>query len=357
MNATTSVYLNLMRFLAAVTVLLCHAGEKQISGGLFWQIGRYGQDAVSVFFVLSGFVIAYVTHQRETDAGTYALQRAARIYSVAVPALLLTFALDSVSCHYGSAWMVAQCVNYHSAIPFPLGLAFLGEVWNVHLAPGTNGSYWSLGFEVPYYLMFGVFRFVPRPWNWIATTLLLLVFGPKIASMFIVWLTGFACYRLCIRFSSRHHSRAGLVLWLGSTAALVVIAGPTGIDKIFAPFTMTSANLLSHLHYLTLGVLVAANIFGLYLSSNLLAPVANRVGRQIGWLAGATFSIYLFHLPLLDFVATVSPWPVESWPTRALVYIGVPAVMFALAEVTERRKDLWKNGMLAIATRFRPTSP
>ncbi|MFL5255352.1 MAG: acyltransferase family protein [Rhodopila sp.] len=108
--AAVSTYLNLMRLVAAALVFVSHASFRQVSDKLLWQIGDFGQQAVTVFFVLSGFVIAYVTHQRETDAGTYALHRAARIYSVAIPTLLLTLMLDSVNCHYGqSAWMTAQC--------------------------------------------------------------------------------------------------------------------------------------------------------------------------------------------------------------------------------------------------------
>jgi peptidoglycan/LPS O-acetylase OafA/YrhL len=66
-------------------------------------------------------------------------------------------------------------------ISYPLGLAFLGEVWGAYLVPGTNGPYWSLGFEVPYYLMFGHFCFGRSLWNWIGIGLLLILFGPNIA--------------------------------------------------------------------------------------------------------------------------------------------------------------------------------
>src|SRR6185437_4390092 len=76
MHVTTSLYLNLLRLLAALTVLVGHASVKQISGGLFRQAGSHDQDAVAVFFVLSGFVIGYVTHRRESSASVYILHRA-----------------------------------------------------------------------------------------------------------------------------------------------------------------------------------------------------------------------------------------------------------------------------------------
>ena len=49
-----------------------------------------------VFFVLSGYVIAYVTDQKEKDWASYAASRLSRVYSVAVPTLLLTVLLDAI---------------------------------------------------------------------------------------------------------------------------------------------------------------------------------------------------------------------------------------------------------------------
>ena len=45
-----------------------------------------GNDAVMVFFVLSGFVIAYTVDRGETRASDYALARLVRMYSLALPA-------------------------------------------------------------------------------------------------------------------------------------------------------------------------------------------------------------------------------------------------------------------------------
>ena len=133
MHVTTSQYLTLLRLLAALTVLVGHASVKQVSDGLLWQVGSHGQDAVAVFFVLSGFVIGYVTHRRESSATVYILHRVARIYSVAIPALLLTFALNAISCHYKPAWPETLCTNTDDTLSFMLALAFVGEVWSVHL--------------------------------------------------------------------------------------------------------------------------------------------------------------------------------------------------------------------------------
>ena len=66
----------------------------------FIRSGHLATLAVGVFFVLSGFVIGYAVHEREKDARSYFVGRAARVYSVAVPALVLTLMSEL-------AWRVA----------------------------------------------------------------------------------------------------------------------------------------------------------------------------------------------------------------------------------------------------------
>ena len=63
MTNALSLYLDALRFGAAFIVFLSHFGR--VSGGLFWQMQPYGRTAVLVFFVLSGFVIAWVTETKE----------------------------------------------------------------------------------------------------------------------------------------------------------------------------------------------------------------------------------------------------------------------------------------------------
>ena len=98
MNRGLSLYLDILRFAAALTVLVTHLAYPELSGGMlaYWRL--LGNDAVMIFFVLSGFVIAYTTEVKENTPGAYIRSRLARLWSVAVPALLLTIALD----HWGS---------------------------------------------------------------------------------------------------------------------------------------------------------------------------------------------------------------------------------------------------------------
>ncbi len=102
MNRTTSVYLDAVRLFAALVVVLTHLAYSRFSGGLLIELRTYGNDAVMVFFVLSGYVIAYTAATRDHELGTYTVNRLARLYSVALPAVLLTWLLDQMGQGFDS---------------------------------------------------------------------------------------------------------------------------------------------------------------------------------------------------------------------------------------------------------------
>lgn len=93
MDPSTSKLLDAMRFTAAVVVLLFHATSRDFNLVLPWV--RWGHEAVVAFFVMSGFVIAYITTAKETSITQYTAARLARLYSVVLPALVLTAVLDA----------------------------------------------------------------------------------------------------------------------------------------------------------------------------------------------------------------------------------------------------------------------
>jgi peptidoglycan/LPS O-acetylase OafA/YrhL len=101
-NKTVSLYLNAARFTAAMMVFLSHLSKPRITHGFLGFVPDFSSEAVDAFFVISGFVIAYVTFQTEHDATSYSIRRAARIYSVALPAIALTLALDAIGMTFGN---------------------------------------------------------------------------------------------------------------------------------------------------------------------------------------------------------------------------------------------------------------
>src|SRR5215469_6091581 len=162
MTNALSLYLDGLRFGAAFMVFLAHYSVHRISGGFFWPSFAYGRIAVLVFFVLSGFVIAWVTETRERSLEDFALSRAARLYSVIIPAFVITAAIDYFGRAvdpklYGLIWSRS---GEHPILGFALSAVFLGQSWAVDTLPGLNVPYWSLNYEAWYYVLFGAIVFL-----------------------------------------------------------------------------------------------------------------------------------------------------------------------------------------------------
>ena len=348
MNRETSIYLDLVRFIAAVFVFLTHASRQQSSGGLLWQI-NYGREAVDVFFVLSGFVIGHVVETRERSALGYAVARAARLYSVALPAVVITFVLDRIGQSLRPELYVGWCCDSLGgrAWEYLGSLVFLNEIWSHHTPPGSALPYWSLGFEVWYYVVFGLAFFAPRPWNLIAAALVMVAVGPGIAALFPLWLLGFYCYRLSTRRLPGR--RTGAALCAGALIAFFAYEHEAyRYGELYSAFALSEERLHDYAQDYIVGGLFSLHLIGFCAVSAWLAPLLARCERPIRWIAGATFTLYLFHVPLIEAVVALAPWPADTWPTRLLVFIGVPLLVLALAELTERRKAAWRRAILAL---------
>ncbi|TPG44911.1 acyltransferase [Roseomonas nepalensis] len=339
MNRETSLYLDFVRFGAALAVFLSHMGQKRLTAGFLWQAVPYGAEAVMVFFVLSGFVIAYVTDGRENSARQYAVNRAARLYSVVVPALLLTAVLDTIGKAlrpdlYTGAW---GYLDWNLPEQFIRALTFTHEVWSPIRGPGSNIPFWSLGFEVPYYLIFALAIFARPAWRGLAVGIAVLLVGPEIAGLLPIWLMGVAAYHVCKRVSiSRSLGKvlliAPVILWAINEVYLWQVGHfPPGSDRVH------------HIDEYLIGALFATHLVGFHTVSDVFAGVLNRCARPIRWLAGATFSIYLYHLPVATFLTTVMGWDAGSWQSRTVLMLGVLPIVLLLAEFTERRKEPWRR--------------
>ncbi|HEY1982377.1 MAG TPA: acyltransferase [Xanthobacteraceae bacterium] len=342
MNRPTSLYLDLVRPMAALFVLLSHVGFQNLSGGQLGFFESVGVQAVDVFFVLSGFVIAHVSATREKDIKTYFVSRAARIYSVAIPALLLTAALDDIGLRENPTiytgpfqalgpGLIVRCIF------------FINEQWNTHRFPGSDGPYWSLGFEVWYYIAFGGFIFSPRRWRWLIMTAILVFIGPKVALLFPLWLMGVALYHLC-KAPPAIRPSIGWTLFVGPV--FVLIAYQLLPHPALQPFTNVSFS-LNRLwtfgqDYLV-GFLFFLHLFGFTVISDAFSPWLEKHSRSIRWIAGATFSLYLTHLPIMHFLAAITPW-LKTSPWMAVVLIvATPPLCLAFAELSERRKNIWRR--------------
>ncbi len=352
MNRSTSIYLHGVRFFAAFVVFVGHVSGQRLSGGLFWQMGPFGPEAVDVFFVLSGFVIAYVADTREQSGTQYFISRAARIYSVAIPALAVTFLLDAIGRSvqpglYNPGWHYVWDDRWLQLIQ---ALTFTNQLWWNNMPPGSDFPYWSLGFEVWYYLVFGALLFAPRRWKYWTVVAMLLIMGPKIVALLPIWLLGVAAYRISkggfIKFG------VGIGLWLMSL--VLWVAYEWYAHRYGRPIHPNWLGRPPLIEDYLIGLFFFLNLLGFTAMGHVFEPALVRMERTIRWLAGMTLTLYLFHMPLSQFFAAVSPWSSHTWQTRLLVFGVVPVLVAVIAHFTERRKKSWHLAIEHMVYRLLP---
>jgi peptidoglycan/LPS O-acetylase OafA/YrhL len=318
-----------------------HFATYAISGGLFWQIAPARHDAVIIFFVLSGFVIAHAVARNERNPATYFVNRAARIYSVAVPAIVLTFLLDLVALRLDPGYCAQGCSPGPAWLQLLTSLTFTNQIWNIQMFPGSDGPYWSLGFEVPYYLMFGLAIFGHGIWRIVLPLAVLAVTGPTIAILFPLWLLGVWLYRVGV---PRMPEWAGWALFLGSLASWGVVQALAQTDAPWLldfPVPLVWRERLPA-DYVT-GLAFAANIIGFQTVSHRFSRLLTRIQKSIRWLAARTFTLYLLHFPLIRFLSAFLPWGNQAPLTRFLALTGTSLAVVAMAELFERRKQPWRR--------------
>lgn len=325
-------------------VFFSHAQMERLGAGWVAPLGEYGREAVMIFFVLSGYVIAHVTSTKESTGLDYATSRFGRLYSVVLPGLVLTVLADQVGRQvdadfYQGDWYV----DSFPVVRFLASLVFVNEFWTESIRPFPNGPFWSMSYEASYYLIFGLWTYLaPAQRRWLVPLALALV-GPKILLLFPVWLFGVWAYRLNQRW--RASRGLGWLLFLGSIAAIIALS-----ELRFANLTLdlTAAWLgedlvHQHLHYskffvnsYVIGVLVALNFIGVKAIASDLAAVLEPCARPIIFLAQFTFAIYLFHYPLLHLFRTVTD-------SSVVMCVATLAVIVAVGGYCESSKKAYKR--------------
>lgn len=345
MQPAYSIYLDLLRFGAALIVLLSHLSQPYFLGDRIEAFAHSGHMAVIVFFVLSGYVIAWVTDEKEHDPRRYAESRLARLYSVVLPALLLTLVLDTSGRMLDPALYEVVRTDNVPLVRFFANLFFLNEIWFLDIRPFSNGPFWSIGYEAWYYLLFGLWTFTrgaTRKWSLAIVVVLL---GPPILLMLPIWLIGVFVYRL-------HKRGIGLppfaaLAVVAATLLLVLVAHILHLHDDFPikipAFNYANAFLFDWL----LGIVIAANLFAAKSMTEgvawIRAALTQRlIARSIQLLAGMTFTMYLLHYPALLFFKALLGTDATSGMESLLLIAALFAFLVLVSEITERRKSAWR---------------
>lgn len=346
MNRCFSIYLDLVRFSAACLVYLYHSNIRPLSTEII-PASNYGHSSVIVFFVLSGFVIAYITDTKENNWASYLSSRISRVYSVALPAIILTITLDAIGRN-----IHPELYDY----PFDkfilratTSLLLLNETWFFSITSFSNVPYWSICYESWYYVAFAIFTFCPRNVGYPALTILIILLGPKIILLAPIWLSGVLLYR-CKTLNSVSRPVAWIMFY-GSTIGIVLFHY-ADIHEIISIWLKSTIGHEWHkqltfskffISDYILCCLIFINFAGTKIISDAFSPLLLRIERPVRLIAGSTFTLYLLHQPLFLFWAAVIHGDPDGYFYWLMTTCMVALSVAVIGHVTENKRHHLKS--------------
>jgi peptidoglycan/LPS O-acetylase OafA/YrhL len=156
-----------LRFFAALHVFVFHLYAIKIGtfSGFAGRVQLMGYVGVSLFFVLSGFILTYVHANRDTRPALFYRERLARIY----PAYLFSLLLTAPGFFYVCIKLKQMDIPFFAWFKYHVGLCSalvptLTQSWVPNAALAWNAPAWSLSVEAFFYLLFPFL--LPRVLKW-----------------------------------------------------------------------------------------------------------------------------------------------------------------------------------------------
>lgn len=359
----SSAHLNAIRSIAAVAVMIGHlrsefwVGYRDVVDKAAWVTGAYAitdfaNDAVCVFFVLSGYFIGN-SILRDLRGSVfswrrYLVARWTRLVVVLVPALLLTVAWDSVGAGLAGAEIKYSgsevLTSFEVFPPYPersTALVFVGNVFFLQClfvpAFGSNSALWSLSYEWWYYLLGPVVLLgvVPSK-NYSLTRLVFAIvlvtimayFNLKMVLCFPLWLMGCAISaaprigRLCVDFSR----------WATVGCSVAFICFLFAMHSPLAKFYLEPHPVLRNF-----AVAIGFSGFLYVLLHNSAAGRRDLFEKIARVTSEFSYSLYLLHLPLIICLSPGENVQPSVSSAFDLVCVGSLALIYSwlISKVTE----------------------
>lgn len=352
-----SGWLDLARAMSALVVVVGHARQLGLYEGPYPFTIALQLNAVVIFFVLSGLVIAHSAARPGAAVGKYAAARVARILPVAWPALALS-------------WMAAVYCQARGFPPAPVetdpgtisilrtiraGL-FIDEGYGGGFA--INPPFWSLAYEVWFYVLFAIATWMKGPARLIALAVAACIAGPNVLALLPVWLCGVALVRSSPlrRTLPVFAALVFIAIWLASLYFSVVLH--IGLAPLAAPL---AAAFPGHSHYAASYLVLGATTALAFAGARSLAGEARALPQwlkpAVRWMADMSFSLYLLHWPVL-MVIKASGFGAGGSVIAFVAIIGaVVAICGLFAAGTEQRREPFRRWLEAKFTPRRPAAP
>lgn len=348
-----SIFLDLVRGLSALAVLVGHAVALKIYTGQFPFSEMLQHNAVMVFFVLSGLVISSSIRRNNYELSEYFIARMSRILPVSIPAVFFAAGCYSIGHAYGVVNFGATHYDMLSLRSFMMPLFFLSET-GYGVGPAWDQPYWSLCYEESYYALFGCAMLLRGRKRAIWCATIAIIAGPRILLLAPIWLVGvwltyFGCAaQVSLRAGIRCVAVAAVALllithfsWYGSEWAWAMI-GRTAVSEGHAQYFVTDY---------ALGLAIGLGFVGARPIAEQFYPLLQKFERPIRALAGFTFTMYLFHWPLFSLMRALGWTCGRNEAAFVFVLMFIIAASALLARVTEHRRGVVRQFLTQLLAR------
>ena len=334
--------LEALRGAAAFYVFIHHAHLLPNQG-----IGRllyFGQEAVILFFLLSGFVIFYSSNRRQQGWKEYLLNRAKRIYPIFIFALLWAYCSQSL---IEGKWLGLESSRLMGNVVMLQDVSALKQgVWfDTYYG---NSPLWSISYEWWFYLLFIPLglneKFISHDKSVVMALIISIVgfLGYQIipnqiclfAGYFFIWWTGVELAREYmlngkVSFTGQRTTLFGLLLmaFLWGVPVMMKLIEHQALQLGLDPVLQFRHHFVALL-FVVSGLWMWQSSFGIF--TWIMLPFIR--------LARISFAIYVTHEPLLNVIHHFA----GSWPQWLCALTALPLLLL-LGWILEVRMQFYVN--------------
>jgi peptidoglycan/LPS O-acetylase OafA/YrhL len=379
----SSDHLDALRAIASLAVLVSHVRglffidhaqltQTNVLWKFFYFATSLGHNAVIVFFVLSGFLIAGKVVQmlikKQWSWTRYLVDRIVRLQIVLIPALILCALIDTVAASYfgpnsiyggqslGSVIVDFRAVERDSVEIFVGNVLFLQHI----IVPtfGSDSPLWSLSYEFWYYMLFPAAALIL--WRstmllrmrlfYAAVAVLIAVFiGDRLRWYFLIWMMGAAL--LLVPMMDDGISRR---IWKILKVGLCLAALPISLVCI----QLLKGGLLDRsIADVAAGLACAVFIYALLQDRRVRQ--SDTYSRVCRFFSRFSYTLYLTHMPLLFLLRQCLLTDHRWYPDFVHLLMGVLIVIAALTYAyvislfTERKTNACKHRLMQLLETFK----
>ncbi len=310
--------LDVCRGVAAFYVVLHHSRE--MLPAAVRPLLLFGQEAVILFFLLSGFVIHYTYYNKEWfDRSDFLWKRFVRIYPIFIVVMLLSWAIDVATGTHDPD------INTRTFVYNLLGLqdSQLQKPGIGYATFGGNDPLWSLGYEVWYYAFYAI----AGARNFERNLLLVTVISVISCALFTLypnkmWLTLFylPIWWLGAAIAQMQLTKSNRCFLQGIVSAGIALLA-YGVFQ-FNALTITNKTIGFH-PFIEIRHFASAIIMALLwvLALKRLPLRYVEFLRPFSALAAVSYGVYIVHLPLLRAVKAYLPESIFTWVLFVLLTV------------------------------------